>query len=359
MPTYLEVITQAEIDQLQKSLQLGMRHPLIAVVLAQPPHAVARNTESAARSVFQKDPNWLTKLKPRFLDISDLTNASGALGEVRAYGALLDTAMDVKVNPTVPGKNVVPEFEVDAGDGAVIVEVHSRQLDPAQAQAIAEHQKQHRDAHRRAVEDAKTTGEKGVITSSATSVIPMGAPDRYKPGDSILTNSISRICNIKKNETQIDPEKPFVLWLDLQDPTVWGTSIAEQQLAPIYTESKDGEVGTGALWYALYGRKGDPMIEMQSCDYRQVSMLHNGRFTLSAKISAVVYSLPCATVLMEHPAPAMPLPPHFRASMLKAPFFRLELSLCEWMPGLVKSQTDIAHDMVAAAAKALVDFNPI
>jgi hypothetical protein len=188
--------------------------------------------------------------------------------------------------------------------------------------------------------------------------VPLGAPDRSKAGDSVLTNAISRICNIKKEEKQIDPSKPFVLWLDLQDPIVWGPSIAEQQLAPIYSEPKYGQVGTGALWFALYGRKGDPMIEMQGCDYRQVSMLHDGRFTLSAKISAVVYSLPRATILMEHPSPAMPLPPHFRASLLKTPFFRLELSQCEWTPGIVASYLNVQRTMVAETAKALVAFNP-
>jgi hypothetical protein len=252
----------------------------------------------------------------------------------------------------------VPEFEVDAGDGAVIVEVHSRQLDPNQAQAIAENQKQHRAEHKIAVEEARKKGEAGVVTSSAIGVIPLGAPVRGKAGDSVLTNAISRICNIKQDEKQVDPSKPFVLWLDLQDPTVRGTSMSEQQFAPIYSEFKDGEVGTGALWFALYGRKDDPMIEMQGCDYHQISMLHNGRFTLSAKISAVVYSLPRAAILMEHPDPAMRLPPHFRASLLKVPFFRLDLSVCEWMPGLVASYLNFQRTMVASAAKALVAFNP-
>jgi hypothetical protein len=266
--------------------------------------------------------------------------------------------MAVKANPAVPGKNVSPEFEVNAGDGAVIVEVHSRQLDLAQAQAIADHRRKHRAEHRIAVEEAKKAGEKGVITSAAIGVIPLGAPDRTKAGDSVLTNAISRICGIKKGEKQIDPAKPFVLWLDLQDPDVWGASMAEQQFAPIYSESRDGRVGTGALWFALYGRKNDPMIEMQGCDYRVVRMLHDGRFTLSAKISAVVYSLPRSTVLMEHPAPARPLPPHFRASFLKLPFFALDRSVCEWEPGLVSHYLDFQRKMVSEAAKALVAFNP-
>jgi len=356
---YLGIVTPDEIDKVHYSLPPELRHPLIALAKGEKPHQVATNTEQAARAILQTNQNWLEKLKPRLVDTSDLTNASGALGEIRAYGALLETAMSVTANPTVSGKKVVPEFDVDAGDGAAIVEVHSRQLDPAQAKALAESLKQHRADHKIAVEKAREKGNtKGVITSSAIGVIPLGAPVPGKAGDSVLTNAISRICNIKKSEKQIDPSKPFVLWLDLQDPTVWGTSISEQQFAPLYSEFRGGEVGTGALWFALYGRKDDPMIEMRGCDYRQIRMLHDGRFALSANISAVVYSLPRATVLMEHPDPAMRLPPHFRGSLLKAPFFRLDLSVCEWSAGLVASYLSYQRAMVAAAANALVAFNP-
>jgi hypothetical protein len=355
---YLGVITPGEIDELHKSLPSGARHPLIMLAKTQKPHQVATNTEKAASGIFRTNEAWLSsrKLKDRLISPSNFTEASSALGEIRAYGALLETAMSVKPAPSVLGKNVVPEFEVDAGDGAVIVEVHSRQLDPTQAKAIAENLKQHRAEHKIAVEEARKKGDDGgVITSSVIGVIPLGAPVKGKAGDSVLTNAISRI---KQSEKQVDPSKPFVLWLDLQDPLVWGPSIAEQQLAPIYSELKDGQVGTGALWFALYGRKRDAMIEMQGCDYRQISMLHDGRFALSAKISAVVYSFPRATVLMEHPDPAMGLPPHFRASLLKAPFFRLDLSVCEWTSGLIASHLSHQRAMVAAAAKALVGFNP-
>jgi len=308
---YLGVVSANEIDQLHKSIPAEAHHPLIALAKATEPHQVATNTENAARNILHKDQNWLTKLKPRLLDTSDFTNSSSALGELRAYGALLDTAMDVRPNPGVSGKKVIPEFEVNAGDGAVIVEVHSRQLDQMQAKAIMGHRKMHRAEHEIAVEEAKKAGKKGVVTSSIIGVIPLGAPAPRKSGDSVLTNSISRICGIKKEEKQIDPEKPFVLWLDLQDPTVWGVPLPEQLLSPIFSQFRSEGVDSGALWFALYGRKGDPMIEMRGCDYRQIAMLHDGRFALSSKISAVVYSLPQITVLMEHPSPDHPLPTTF------------------------------------------------
>ena len=128
---------------------------------------------------------------------------------------------------------------------------------------------------------------------------------------------------------------------------------------------KVGEVGTGALWFALYGRKGDRMIETEGFTYRVRKMLHDGRFFQEMKkahggptrISAVVYSMPRATVLMENPSTPLPLPPKFRAELLKTPHFRLDRSICEWKPGLVKCRINVEREMVEAAAQALLTFN--
>jgi hypothetical protein len=52
------------------------------------------------------------------------THASSAIGEIRAYGALLDMWITVTPGPKVSYSKVSPEFGVDNGDGDVIVEVH-------------------------------------------------------------------------------------------------------------------------------------------------------------------------------------------------------------------------------------------
>jgi hypothetical protein len=355
---YLGIISSSEIEQLRSARKKGFAHPVAALALAVDVSQVAITTEQAGKAILRMNEDWLSSLKQRLLDTTDFSNASGALGEIRAYGALLETGMTVIPKPSVPGKKVIPEFEVDARDGAVIVEVHSRQLDYAQTQAAEGHQQKMIAKHQAAVQKERATKSgKLVLTTGVLAVAPFGAPNAGKKDDSILTNAISRIASIKQNERQVDPNKPFVLWLDLQDPTVWGLSISEEQLAPLYTESKDGEVGTGALWFALYGRKGDPMIEMEGFDYRVRTMLHNGRFLQTTRVSAVIYSMPCATVLMENPEAAMPIPPKFRASLLKTPFFRLDLSMCEWESGLVRSRVDVECRAVAAAAKALSASN--
>jgi hypothetical protein len=212
---------------------------------------VSVNTEQLARVIAQKDQPWLSALKHRLIDQSDFTNASSALGEIRAYGAFLEAWMKVTPQPQVPGKKVIPEFEVNAGDGPVIVEVHSRQLDESDAEAAAEHHKKLNAQHQEAVQKEQTAKSGKPVISFGEfpfALLGMPKPDgsgAYKKGDSILTNAISRIARIKDNEKQVDPAKPFLLWLDFQDPTVWGLPVSQEQLAPLYTESRDGEVGTG------------------------------------------------------------------------------------------------------------------
>lgn len=350
---FLGHLPSDEIERLRSSARNGLRHPVAALALAQGPNQVKTNTEQAARAISRVNNTWLEAIKPRLVDTTDFANASSALGEIRAYGALLEAGLTIKPGPTVTGKKVVPEFEVDAGDGSVIVEVHSRQMDGQQAQALAAYHMQRRDS----IEAAKEANPgKAFVDTSAIDVTPLGAPNPEKAGDSVLTNAISRICAIKANERQSDPTKAFVLWLDLQDPTVWGLPISDEQLAPLWT-GHEGHVESGALWYALYGREGDPMMEMRGCDYREIAMLHDGRFEKTNRLSAVVYSLPSLTVLMEHPSPTLPLPPALRVSLLKVPFLGLDRSVCEWKAGLVRSYLDLQRETVAAAAKALVASN--
>ena len=109
----------------------------------------------------------------------------------------------------------------------------------------------------------------------------------------------------------------------------------------------------------------DIEIKMRGCEYRVVPMLHDGRFYQimrahggKTRISAVVFSLPQATVLMENPDATNPLPPNFRCSLLRAPHFRLDLSVIEWVAGLSQQCVDIAKIRTRAIAEALVALNP-
>lgn len=364
---WLGIITSEELQALRTADSGGRVHPVAALALAASDRQVAANTEVAARLIAsaQKE-DWLRSLRKRLLQVDDFTAASSALGEIRAHGGLLETGCSVSPTPTVAGSAVRPEFEVDAGDGPVIVEVHSRQLDETQVRRLADHHAQLKVRHTAEVAEARSANvAKRVITMDEIEVFPTGAPERGKVSDSVLTNAISRVASIKQNEKQVDPDKPFVLWLDLQDPLVWGIPLSEELFRPLFTEAKEGHVGSGPFWFALYGRLGDPLLESRGYSYRSTPMLHPGRFFQTIKshggptrLSAVVYALPRATILMENPNANHSLPEKFRASMLKAPFFRLDLSILEWEAGLVQRTIDVDRQMIEAAVRTLERFDP-
>lgn len=370
MSDYLGIITPQDIQVLRRLRRPGVTHPLVMLALgheqAERHRLTAHNTESAACLIKEKDPKWLNALKSRLVADDDFTHASSALGEIRAYGALLETGMNVAPAPSVQGSNVSPEFEIDNGDGRVIVEVHSRQLDEKQSQSLDVNAVELQKRHKEEVEKARAAGEvKNVLTMGEVEVFPTGAPDPAREGDSVLTNTISRIAAIKQNEKQVDPNKPFILWLDLQDQAVWGVPPSEELFSPLYSEGIEGYVGSGPFWFALYALKGDPLIESRGYDYRSMPMAHDGRFEMTMKahggksrVSAVIYSLPYATFLMENPNPTQPIPPRVRATLLKLPRFRLDRSIVEWKPGLVARHIAAQRQSVLAAAAALGGFDP-
>jgi hypothetical protein len=362
---YLGVISPAELETVRKAQGKGRRHPLVNILLGENEQRARFRLESAARLVSEYNLAWLQTLKSRLTDIKDYTEASGAIGELRAYGALLETWMNVKPGPTVPYSNVVPEFGVDGGDGEVIVEVHTRQLSDAEAAGLEKHDEEVRTKHKEAVQSAQVAGaHKNVVTIGETEIFPTGRPDPGKPGDTWVTNTISRIASIKEKETQIDPEKPFVLWLDLHDQTVWGFPLDLEFFRPLFSEGREGYINSGPFWFALYGKKGDPLLYSQSYDYRSHPLLHDGRFFQTIKshkgptrISAVVFSTPDATIIMENPEPKHSLPSRFRASFMKAPRFCLDRSIMEWSTGLVAKIVEQDREMVHAAASALRSYD--
>ena len=54
---------------------------------------VIENTERALRHLKQHHTQWLMNLKPRLLNIDDYSTSSGALGEIRAFGSILQAGI--------------------------------------------------------------------------------------------------------------------------------------------------------------------------------------------------------------------------------------------------------------------------
>ncbi|HEY3329254.1 MAG TPA: hypothetical protein VGK19_04480 [Capsulimonadaceae bacterium] len=341
-------INYDDIAHLRNTCQKLAAHPLVA--LDDEAGQVCANTVRASRIIARNNRPWLDSIKRRILDATH-SNASSALAEVRAYGALLEIGLPLAPEPSVAGKKVRPDFELSDGKTSAVVEAHCKQFDTRELERLRIFHQQAEQAGAKLKESGKR------FHCATTSVTPLGRPEASKPSDSILTNAISRICGIKSGERQSDEAKPFILWLDLQDLTGGGLPIAYEQLAPIYSQLRDGDVGSGALWYALYGKRDDPMVESGSPEYRVARMLHHGRFAQSRAVSAVVYSLPRGTVLMEHPDPTHRISAMMRASLIGLPFFMLDRSILEWEPGLVAQLIELEKTRVQATVLALKRYD--
>lgn len=351
-----DIVTERDLNDLRDAFTGARAHPLSSLLgNLQFPSQTATNTGLAARQVINGNPGWIDSIRKRILDTTDPANAASALAELRAYGGLLEAGF--KVTPGKTGDKPTAEFLVDPGDGnCALIEVHAKQI----GGDVQEMLNQKREETEAKVEkfQAKLRAEgkpRGVFIGEPVSIAPMGMPDPGKPGDTLAANAISRLCAIKAKEHQLRDDIANVLWFDLQDDYSWNLALGPRDAQPL--SSWQGAMISGALWYALYGWKGAPIMEERehSWDFRQVPtpMGHDGRFNRQTKVSAVIAAFPKALAFMEHPSPAMPLTNDFRSAVIRLPWAKAELSLYNWEPGLVGSMIEAQKRMILATAAAV------
>jgi len=92
---------------------------------------VIANTEKALRHLKQHHTQWLMNLKPRLLNIDDYSTSSGALGEIRAFGYILEAGISVE-----PISRNGADFLVEDNQEKVLIEVHSKQLHDKQSESL-------------------------------------------------------------------------------------------------------------------------------------------------------------------------------------------------------------------------------
>lgn len=244
--------------------------------------------------------------------------------------------------------NTEPEFIVDTNGEEIVVEVWTRTGDRADPARIARE-------HQASARSEKLSRGRTIATSMAVHV-PFGVPQAGKAGDSVLTNTISRLASVKKDEHQARTSKPFVVWVDLQGEAL--TFDHSSSLSPLSTFN--GEMYSGGYWCAFYARKGDVLFEGDR--YRSVGssrMLHEGRFYQIKKngdptqTSAFILSSPESTAVFEHPNAGLPIPDDLRTELIDLPAFDLEKSILNWAPGLVASTVKAQRDWIQAIASAM------
>jgi hypothetical protein len=250
----------------------------------------------------------------------------------------------------IPGKDdeSTPDFEIDDGDGAVIVEVFAK----------------HQDKKENNLWDAVSAGqtppgvERHVVRNKGFKIEktivehrPGGAPDLRKPHDSVQANVISRICAAKGKEMQFPSNRPSLLWIDLRSFGGWPEVLTLEQCTPLM--SGHGGLTSGALWYAFYGWKDAPIFEEDfHLRERIVAMGHDGRFRLQgtrkSKLSGSIIALSEGLVLFENPWSNHPLLDRARRFAERLPWFNLGLSICNWSPGDAEMLAELGRRQIDA-----------
>ncbi|WP_338503671.1 hypothetical protein V6R86_08400 [Sphingomonas kaistensis] len=287
----------------------------------------------------------------RAVAISDYTDAAAALAELRALGGLMEAGMAVRPIVAGKGRGATADFEVDAGDGPVIVEVHAKHEDgdqTARRRAIAAGETP------AGVERRSTRFGDRVITSTTSVSHPGGSPDPAKPHDSVQANVISKLCAVKSSEHQQQRDLPFVLWLDLCHFGAMTHTLLEQAHPLI-----SGHMGltSGAIWYAFYGWKGAPILEEGSP--RKVLMGHDGRFRQrgerKSRVTAVIVATDGGSFLLENPWCERRLPVQFRRRCERLPWFNLNASVADWTPKESEALVKLQEARIAKLATARLE----
>jgi hypothetical protein len=335
------------------------RFPTWYTVFRSEPTTVEILTNQAVASVSgHGDDAWLQALAKRLCRMDDPEEAAAALAELRAYGAFL--AADFQVKPiSTQNDDTTPDFEVDAGDGPVTVEVFTKLQDKTEIEQWEDIRAgntppgvERRVCRTRDVEIGTTVSE----------MQPGGAPDPQKPQDSVQANVIQRQCGAKGKERQFPADKPCLLWIDMRNFGAWPEALRLEQCAPLIS-GRSG-VTSGALWYAFYGWKGAPIFEEDFPLLERVfSLGHDGRFRMAgdkkSRLTGVIITLSEGLVLFENPWADHPLPGRARRFAERLPRFNLGYSLCAWAPGDAALLADAGRRQIEAMAQWREEFRSL
>ncbi len=338
-------------------LFMGTRHPTWFPLFNNPRRAIDHLVNEAVARISSESNGdiWLHDLIDRLLNLTDIRNASSVLAEIRAYGALLEAGFNVV---PIPRKNdSTPDFEVNAGDGSIIVEVFAKHQDESQDELLeAIHSSDSPlpdDVERKTI-----AGKNHRITITTACLTPGGRPDPAKPNDSVQANLVSRICSIKQNESQIPNNMPALLIMDFVH--FGGPYTAELLKAGQTTPLECGHGGftSGSIWYGLYGWKGAPIYEAGL--RRPVKMGHDGRFRLQgnkkSKLSAVLVILAESVILLENPWATHQFPASARLKCCRYPWFDLSRTIASWQPNQSAVQVALHEQMIETIEHDLDTF---
>ena len=349
LSSFWNLLTPREREKIANTSDYNdVRHPTWYPLFAEKLLPIDLSLDSAVATICNAgDEAWLNKHKNKLTDLKDPSNASAFMAEIRVYGGLLEAGFCV--SPVSEDQVRTPDFKIASHGGPVEVEIAAKH--PHQPQQALLDAVQAKDAEFPQGVDYSIRHSEGTTIEAITfEYQPGGEPNPEKRHDSVQTNVISRIAQIKEKETQFSSTCPAVLAIDLTSFGIRDTVdlMLSKQIAPLISGYHG--LTSGALWYAMYGWKGAPVFEEGTSGKK--TMQHEGRFRLNgdekSELSAVLIVLPNSVVLFENPWATCRLPDDARFAFCKYPCFDLTHSICDWQEGMVEQLLTLQEHTITA-----------
>ena len=231
-------------------------------------HYIALRMDIQLEYIHKHGYDWLNRKVKDFYDSEEIKteNFNGLLGEIRAYGELLELKSRVDEISKIETPNSGSDFLMSFKNQTISIEVNSPQQSGAK-QTTSE------------IEEHLTSTGRNTVTTYISSTAPYGYPVRQK--DNIQYEAVSKFAQIKidKENKQFTKKNISILWLDLNNPKIFVFNQLDYT-TPVL--SFNGQVTSGFLWNAFYSLKND---NIYSCyngfPSDLIKMEFNGRFANS------------------------------------------------------------------------------
>lgn len=283
--------------------------------------SILYKTNRAFEIVSRVDSDWLNAKKTELLG-DDYSVASSVLGEIRVYAEININLFNSNFNDKIKLMSVptqkntaTPDFrlnDVDYSGMKYIVdfEVFTKTPDRESQKGID-----------LGTSISKMKDSNHQITTRISSHRPFSTENReanIKKHASDLRHLIHLFTQIKAGDKQFTDEHINVLWIDMQDETMYSYGSFLSFASP--TTIREAAFLSSTLWHAFYGKKGmiilHEMFQGEHNTYRTAMLEHDGRFYLpNNKADFVIFSFPRKTIVFEKPDNNKVIPERFRESL--------------------------------------------
>jgi hypothetical protein len=235
-------------DRMERVLLAPLTHkeqPLARILRARhhpKDRAASRVTDQAMRWLKQRGLERWLKQRLRAAESSDYAAASSALGEIRSLGQI--ATLGDQVVPIERGGDPTPDFDVTIGSERLVVEVKTLNMNEEEAKAL------------KAFHESREAKERVPFPGVAVrehSTAPLGRP---RDGD-LLGQRVARKFFSLSDDTQADPARRSLLWIDLYDDDAW--VLSADAFAPVVMHH--GQFFSVGGWHGFYGLPDTPLFE--------------------------------------------------------------------------------------------------